>query len=267
MPTTPDESLMRAAFAPARELEPSPAEIAGVLTRVDTPRRRLLPRVPESRRRLIATGAVGLVLLAGGAYAVPPTRAALEGVANTFSDWVAGDEDSAPGRPLAPGEDAPAFLRDTRYSKDPRVIAQAGRYRLYVTRQGNAVTFELGNTGVGLGFPINHLAGETLYVLGPAAMRTVDRHGHVPLFGATADSVARVELLYESGAPTEADSSEGGFVLLAEPGRSPREVVAYDSHGNVVDRQLVDDSAHEGPRIDWSHWQPNHGSSRPSQPR
>jgi hypothetical protein len=78
-----------------------------------------------------------------------------------------------------------------------------------------------------------------------------DEHGHVPLFGATARSVKTVELLYESGPTGRANASHGGFVLLAEPSRQPREVVAYDANGEVVARELVDNSDHYGPRIDW----------------
>ncbi len=78
----------------------------------------------------------------------------------------------------------------------------------------------------------------------------------MPLFGLTARSVARVELTYEKGQPLRVDGVQGGFVLLAEPDRSPRAVVAYDAMGRELGRQLVDDSEHKGPAIDWTQYLP-----------
>jgi hypothetical protein len=91
----------------------------------------------------------------------------------------------------------------------------------------------------------------SLIVLGPGAMPHADAHGHVPLFGVTARTVAAVELTYASGPALRVDGVHGGFVLLAEPARAPVEVIAYDAAGQVVERARVDDSDHPGPRIDW----------------
>jgi hypothetical protein len=68
-------------------------------------------------------------------------------------------------------------------------------------------------------------------------MRHADADGHVPLFGISAPSVKSVQLVYGSGPPLEVSGINGGFVLLAEPGREPREVVAYDGNGEVLARQ------------------------------
>ena len=52
------------------------------------------------------------------------------------------------------------------------------------------------------------------------------------------------------------DGVDGGFVLLAEPDRAPHEVLVFDAQGQVVGRQLVDDSSDYGPRIHWEDYGP-----------
>jgi hypothetical protein len=249
------ETAVRAAFAPARALEPTDAELARVLTRVGAGRR---ARTARSWRRAAFVVAATLVVLAGGGYAaVPPLRAAIDDVTGTFSGWLGGNSADAPGRPLEAGEQAPAYFQDPRYTTDPRVIAEAGGYKLFAAREpdGHGVEFDLGDTGVGLGeVSADAFRGRAVIVLGPGAMQNADEHGHVPLFGITARSVKTVELTYDSGAPLRVDGVDGGFVLLAEPRRGPHEVIALDASGAVVGRQLVDDSRHYGPRIDWKQY-------------
>ena len=99
---------------------------------VDTGRRRL--HLPHGGRRL-AAGLSAIALLGAGAYATPPTRAALEDLADTFTAWVAGDSADAPGRSLAPGEQAPAYFHARHYEGDARVIAEADGYKLYAILQ------------------------------------------------------------------------------------------------------------------------------------
>lgn len=258
MSTIEDESLMRAAFAPVRTLEPSEADIARVMARAARPARcSSLVRTPNRWRRLAAPGLAALALLAAGAYAVPATRAAIDDVAGTFAGWLRGEDAAAPGRPLGPDELAPDYFHDPRYARDPRVIAEADGYKLYAARQPDgSVEFELGNTGVGLGFSADSFRDRAVYVLGPGSMENTDEHGHVPLFGVTARSVRSVELTYEQGPPLHVNGVDGGFVLLAEPDRGPQEVVVFDAQGQVVGRQRVDDSSDYGPRIDWEHYGP-----------
>ncbi len=256
-----DESVIEATFAPARSLEPTDREVANVVARATSRpgplRRRREASVGWSRRRVAAWALTAALLLVGGAYAVPPTRAALDDIAGSFSDWISGDTEAGPGRPLGANEQAPDWVRDPRFVGDPRVIAEADGYKLYaaVMRDGS-VEFDLGNTGVGLGFEPNGFEQRALYVLGPGSMANADEHGHVPLFGVTARSIRSVELTYESGPPLRLDRVDGGFVLLAEPDRAPREVIAFDAEGNEVAGELVDDSDHYGPRIDWSQYGP-----------
>jgi hypothetical protein len=256
-----DERVIEATFAAARTLEPTDEEIASVVARAAS------RPGPFGRRRQVTTGwnwrrvaapaLAALVLLVGGAYAVPPTRAALDDIAGAFSDWISGDSAARPGRPLGANEQAPDWVRDPRFAGDPRVIAAADGYKLYaaVMRDGS-VEFDLGNTGVGLGFDPSGFKERALYVLGPGSVTNADEHGHVPLFGVTARSIRSIELTYGSGPPLRVDGVDGGFVLLAEPDRSPREVIAFDAARNEVARELVDDSDHYGPRIDWSQYGP-----------
>jgi hypothetical protein len=201
-------------------------------------------------RRLAAPGLAALALVVAGGYAVVPTlRAALDDVASTFSAYLQGDDSRAPGRPLRPGENA-----TTSYppGTEPRVIAEADGYKLQFVATGpGELDFDLGDTGVGLGFAIADLRDHAVYVLGPGSMQHPDEHGHVPLFGITAPQVSRVELIYASGPPLRVGEIEGGFVLLADPTRDPQEVVGYDHVGNVVETASLHN---DGGGID-IHWE------------
>lgn len=266
MNTLHDDETLRAAFAPARELEPTDAEVATIVSRTTVDQRASGRTRGRSRtrdrhlRRLALTGLVAAVVLAGGYAAAAPVRAAIDDLTGTFSGWLGGASAQAPGRALAKGDAAPDFMRDPRYARDPRVIAEAGGYKLFVSQApGGGLDFDLGNTGVGLGGGFGEDFREhAISVLGPGAMQTADKHGHVPLFGVVAREVASVELTYDSGPPLRVDGVSGGFVLLAEPDRSPREVVALDASGHELERRLVDDSKHDCPCIDWSHYGPYH---------
>ena len=106
------------------------------------------------------------------------------------------------------------------------MIAEAGGYKLdsYVGSSGG-LNFLLGG-GIGMGFEnVAELGKAPLHVLGPGARRHADAEGHVALFGIAAKEVTAVELTYASGPPLRVEGIEGGFVLLAEPGREPQEVL------------------------------------------
>jgi hypothetical protein len=185
--------------------------------------------------------------LLAGLHAVPATRAAIEDAANSvagsFSGWLGGDSAKAPGVPLKAHQEAPFYFHDGAWSwrhvHQPRVIAAAGGYKLFAyIESSGALAFDLGNTGFGMGgFTARNFHDSPLEVLGPGAMRHADADGHVPLFGISAPSVKSVQLVYGSGPPLEVSDIDGGFVLLVEPGREPREVVAYDGNGEVLARQ------------------------------
>lgn len=256
-----DEALARAAFAPVRDLEPGDDLLARVLSRASRGKRvsRPLRRAP-GRPRLALQGLAVLALLGVALYSVPVTRAAIEdaggSVASVFSGWSGGGRADAPGAPLRSGEAAPAYLYDHHFARDPRVIAQAGGYKLFAYVDGSGgIGFDLGDTGVGMGFAsVRDLGRAALQVLGPGAMQHADSKGHVPLFGLAARSVRSVELTYASGPPLVVDGVEGGFVLLADPSRGPREVVARNADGEEIGHQLVDASPHRGPQIEWSRY-------------
>ena len=245
-----DEMLMRAAFAPARALEPSEADVARVLARAKTPSKGTL-HLPTFAgwRDLTAPGLAVLALLAGTAYAVPASRAAVDDVADSvagsFVGWMGGDPADAPGRELNAGEQAPDYFRDgawaRRHVREPRVIAEAGGYKLYAYRaQSGSISFDLGDTGFGMGgFTAEDFKGRALYLLGPGAMKGPDAHGHIPYFGIVAKAVTRVELTYDEGLPLRVGGVNGGFVLLMEPSRGPREVIAYDRDGLEIGSQVI----------------------------
>ena len=287
-----DEQDLQDAFAPARELEPTEAEIAAVMARVEQHaataargsgaaraerRDRSTGRRGRGRalaRRIAPIAAALAVLLAGGYAAAPPVRAAIDDIASSFSGWaggftgwVDGDDAQAPGRPLSDKDAVPDFFRDPSFSEDPRVIAEAGGYKLSVARTPDgALNFDLGNTGVGLGgtpADMAQLGGDRpVLVLGPGAMQHADRHGHVPLFGVTADKVRSVELTYERGPSLRVDGVRGGFILLAEPARWPTAVIGHDAAGTELQRVPVSGADHSCSNvhrrvcIDWSQYEP-----------
>lgn len=246
-----NENLMRAAFAPARALEPSAAQLARVVAETQSAGRLSRFRPSSGWQRLAAPGLAVLVLLAGGLYAVPLTRAAIDDVVGTvaevFSGYSRGEESGgAPGRALAPGETRPDYFHDLfrgrAFARDQRVLAEAGGYKLFVYRApSGSLSFDLGGTGVGMGFDsAEDLGGKLIFPLGPGSLRFEDENGHVPFFGLLADVVESVEVRYEIGPPHRIDRLEGGFVLLVEPVRGPLEVVAFDAQGEEVAHQPID---------------------------
>jgi hypothetical protein len=248
------QEMLRSAFAPARLLEPREAEVARVLARLGGAPRGASGRARRARlahpwARVALPALAVLLLLAGGLYAVPGTRAALEDaattVAETFGAYSQGDSAGSPGRPLQSQEPAPQYFGDSYrgqpFARDPRVLAEAGGYRLYAYRApSGALGFDLGDTGVGMGFESpGEIGPGAIYILGPGSMSHPDAAGHVPLFGLAADSVKSVELVYASGPPLRVEGVDGGFVLLAEPGRSPQAVVGLNGGDEVVERAPV----------------------------
>lgn len=230
---------LRSALAPARELEPTDAEVQRVLA-MDAARskRRASPlRLrPVVVRPLIAF--CSAIAIAGVAYAAPPTHAALDNVFDTLTAWVGGDNRSAPGRPLA-HDDAPAWVRDS--SGDKRLVAENGDAKLYAIRNGRQISFALGGS-VGISDTIGgwqrQLAHHKVVVLGPGAFADgpLNQLGQRPLFGVTSRSVSQVELRYANGDPSIQGNLHGGFVLLVDAARQPRTLIAYDRAGDEAER-------------------------------
>jgi hypothetical protein len=85
------------------------------------------------RARTLAIALGIAALIGGGTYAVPATRAAVDGIADSFAGWVSGDSDTAPGRALEPGDNVPSWFSDSE-GGEARLIAEADGVGLYVRR-------------------------------------------------------------------------------------------------------------------------------------
>jgi hypothetical protein len=236
-------------------------------------------RNDRARRRwgfpkLALQALAALAILGVALYSVPSTRAAIEGagesVGGVFSGWLGGNSAEAPGKPLVAGEKLPEYMEYLHDSKEPRVLAEAGGYKLYsYIGSSGGLNFELGGTGVGMGFEnAAELGAAPLHLLDPGARPHTDAQGQVPLFGIATRAVSSVELAYESGPPARVFGVEGGFVLLAEPDRGPTEVIAFGADGKEVGREQID-----YPLVDESLDAPppgaegsDHGSSGSSEP-
>jgi hypothetical protein len=198
-----------------------------------------------SRARSLAVSTILVAVLGCMAYAVPVTRGAVDGIADSLAGWVLGDHDTAPGRAVAPGDAAPSWFDES--PGDARVIAEADGVGLFVRRtemDGNpTLQFGLG-PGLVVGDTLEgwrHRLGERALVVlhGPAAFGPrdlLDDRGRHPLLGVTTRDVASVELQYAEGPPLVAENGDGGFVLLADAWRPLRELIAYDDTGRVRDR-------------------------------
>jgi hypothetical protein len=208
---------------------------------------RVAARHGDRRRRLparaLAIAASAVVLLGASAYAVPPTRAAIDDLAASFSGLFEGDEATSPGRALQPGDNAPAWVRES----GGRLIAEKAGVGLYVTRseteQGTVLNFAL-DEAVGMGNTIEGwretFANKAAIVLGPTMLGpqdSLDEHGRIPLLGVTARSVERLVLHYvDDGPPLVETGVDGGFVLLVDAWRQLRELVAYDAAGRELEQ-------------------------------
>lgn len=206
-----NETMLRAAFEPARTLEPTAAEVQRALR----PRRR--------RRWPALLGLTAVIAVTGTATAVEPLRGALE--------TLVGAEE-----PGLPASDAPEWLGGT----GARVIAEAGDENLYVRLEGHTLHFGLDDS-IGLSGSVDswreQFKQRAMHLLGPGGKLGAD--GTRPLFGVTARSIVSVRLTYTSGPPTTAKTPSGGFVLLADARRPLRELIAYDADGKIVEREDV----------------------------
>jgi hypothetical protein len=221
-------------------------ELAAEFSRVatETGRRGVPARIaqalrPVTRLGVIAALVCGLVLLAGGAYAVPTTRAAIDDITSSFAAWIAGDDQQAPGTAVRPEDDAPEWIRED----SGRLIAESDGVGLYVTRRhtqagATVLTFLLGKDGNGIGDSVDawreKFDDHALIVLGTTPAKNEGRE-RLPLLGVTARSVKRVSLRYADGPPLVSDGINGGFVLIADPRRAPQEIIAYDAAGRELE--------------------------------
>jgi hypothetical protein len=200
-------------------------------------------------RRAVALAVAGVVALCAAAYAVPPTRAALDDITSEFAGWMDGSDEEPPGRALRAADDAPGWVRES----GGRLIAENAGVGLYVTRtptvNGTMLMFFLGK-GVGMGDTIEGwrktFDEHAVFVLGASIFggerRVMDDRGRSPFFGLTARSVDRIELRYADGSPPLTQGGiDGGFVLLVDVWRPLHQLIAYDDAGRELERVDVSD--------------------------
>jgi hypothetical protein len=206
------------------------------------------PRVLRAgvRARTLPVALATIAMLAGTAYAVPVTRGVVDDIAGPLAAWVSGGDDSAPGRPVAAGDNTPMWFQESD-SAGVRVIAEAEGVGLYVQRfesdRGPMLRVSLGQARGMSGTLADwrqELDQHTVFVLGDSLFGSgqgvIDDRGRVPFFGLTTRDVTRVELRYADGSTLLSDNGDGGFVLLVDAWRSMREIVAYDATGQVLGR-------------------------------
>lgn len=225
------DELARLAFEEARAIEPTDAEIRAVVRRAHgEPTRR------RRGRRLIVAVAATLTLVAGTAFAVPQSRDAILNGFGAFKDFFTGGE--------PPGTPAPAGEKEGQLNwfggsdiVTGSVIAQAGLVRLIAYRE--PVT-GMACLGYGLAFeecrPDSEwsqvLARSPVLVRGP--LPQPDAAGRLPLLGVTADNITTIEIRYADGGTERVDNVQHGFVLFAEPKRTPATLIARDQTGTNV---------------------------------
>jgi hypothetical protein len=185
----------------------------------------------------LALAATVVAVLLGGAYAVPPTRAAVDDVVDAMSGWVSGDEGAAPGRPVASGEAVPSWVAAEDGEK--RVLAETSGQKLVAIRQGDEITFALAGYGATATIDAwrRQLAGTRLSLVGAGRFVDDGRHDRRPVFGLVAGSIRRVQLNYADGrSPTVQDGVHDAFALTIATDRRPDSLVGYDADGRPVTR-------------------------------
>lgn len=198
-----------------------------------------------SRVRTLSV-AVGLTaLLAGTAYAVPTTRAAVDSVTSSLTGWIGGGDD-APGRTIDASDNAPRWIAESA-SDDERLIAETAGVGLYVQKSASEMGVVL-DFALGPGISVrNTVEGwrrvfdqHSVAILGDAHFGdergALDDRGRAPLFGVSGPDVTRVEVRYVDGPPGVGEVGDGGFVLLVDAWRPMSELLAYDRAGEVLER-------------------------------
>jgi hypothetical protein len=240
------EALLRTTLGADRpELEPTRAEVQAVLraARERPARRRLFgpaPPRPAFQPGWAMAVVVALVVALGTVTAVPGARAALLGAIDRLERFFGGGE--PPGVPLPVDErvgalDALNFLSDAAPGS-PRILARSGAERL-VAFQGRRP----GQACVSLGRRLNE-CGDAAYWRGrlddgavaPLIATPAEDGAAAAVWGVAQDVVTRVELRYADGGTVTAAVPYNGFVLIADPARGPRELLARGSDGRVVAR-------------------------------
>jgi hypothetical protein len=212
-------------------------------------RRIALPSIARPAvRTAVAFGAAAVLL--GGAYAAPPTRAAVDSLYdNTLGHWVSGDDSASPGRPAAAGEELPDWLASEQSlhgGGTARVLAEAGGDKLVVLRQGDRVTLGVAafsETGTVRDLR-QQLGDRPIKFLAPGRF-TDDRHDRRPIFGLASTAITRVQLDYADGTPpVSEDGVRGAFGLTIQTEHRPQSLSGFDASGRLVARQTFVPDVH-----------------------
>lgn len=215
---------------PFRDLEPSDEQVARVM------------RVAGRRRHRPGAmlGTAILVLVLGAGAGVPQVRAAVGDVAQAFAGYFRGDGESIGAQ--AERAESPAWLfADDRTGQVMLADAPGTGDDLFMVVEPS------GSIGFGLGDAVavsdttagwtEQFEGHRLQLLGVDDRPSADRT--VTLFGVTARSVAAIDVEYEAGPPTAATLGDGGFTVDVEAGRQPRELIARDDAGTVLENAEI----------------------------
>ncbi len=225
------DALVRLAFDEARSIEPTDAEIRSVVRRAQAQ-----PVRKVRARRILATAAAMLTVVVASALAVPQSREALFNGFGAFRDFLTGGE--PPGTPL-PADDNDALLNSLRGTDTTNgaVIAQAQSLRLVAYREPTTrmACFAYG-ASVAACRPDKEwndlLVASPVFLTGP--LPEADSAGRLPLFGLIADNITTIRIEYADGGSERVDDVRYGFIVFADPVRTPTTLTAQDATGATV---------------------------------
>jgi hypothetical protein len=218
----------------ARDLEPTSAEVASALRRADRRRRR---RHRPALTIALATVAI-VALLAASAAA---------GALGTVESFLTGG--ATPGAAIS-ADQYPGWLADVarlptgvagRTGPTPagaRLLAERGDERLYAYRErgDGAVCFAFGHHVTSCD-PDPQAWRSKLDENAAAVLMTAPGSSGTAVFGIARSDAASVQLNYTNGPAGERQAiTNNGFVLFADPTRTPSVLVVYGTDGAQIDR-------------------------------
>lgn len=196
-------------------------------------------RLTRVARSIAAVFAVGVL-----AYAVPPTRAAVESLYDsTVAHWLSGEDSTAPGRATRTGEDLPDWLVSQQAMHGPgeeRVLAEVGDDKLVMLRQGDLVSFGVaGSSQTGSVTDLRQeLSGQQIRLLAAGRFVPNGRHYLRPIFGLVSNAITRIQFNYADGTPPAGqDHLNGAFGFTIQTNRRPSSLTGYDDAGRLIARK------------------------------
>jgi len=204
-----------------------------------------LARPATSRRLTPVTRSIAAIFAVGAlAYAVPPTRAAVESLYDsTVAHWLSGEDSTAPGRAARTGEDLPNWLASQQAMHgrgEERVLAEAGDDKLVALRQGDLVTFgvaDFSETG-SVADLRQSLSGQQIMPLALGRFVPNGRHYLRSIFGLVSNAITRIQFNYADGTPPAGqDHLNGAFGFMIQTNRRPSSLTGYDDAGRLIARK------------------------------